>query len=1436
MSWEGPEGKCGVGKCCASLASPKFTLEFLFFRLYSIAPRSKIPKDMKPTFIALLALFLSLPLVAADKDKPLPKDFKSLKALAEKGDARAQLQIGHVYRRGEGVRKDPGSAAKWYTIAAKKGSPEASYYLGVAYFNGSGVEWDLVRAYVNLSVAAKAKDARAIRVKEAAAKAMTPKQIATGDSLLQDLKRQTHFKFQPDCFAALVKTVGLDWVKENHVKFRPEAPKGEIIDFVDSEIGLRASWASVKLKNGDEIYISSAAGIAISDGKIALFAKQIYRANTLEATKAAIKLHQNQAMGYQTPVRMTDFLLIVFTQTALESDTREQFLKRIKAAANKDKPLPEWVELTKTLAEKGDLISQFGLGVMYESGQQVEQDLKEAFKWYRKAAEQGLSNAQFKIGAMYLAGEGVGQNQKEAVQWLGKAAEQGQPKAQNMLGAMYGKGEGVGQDDKEAVKWFRKAAMQGNKEAQFNLGESYEKGRGVQQDDKEAGEWYQKAADQGVANAQCQLGRMLSQGRGVIKDEGKALKWYQKAADQGHLEAQTNLGAMYEYGNGVKKDGKKAFQLYRKAAERGHAKAQTLLGVLLLNGKEVEKDNKEGAKWINKAAEQGYPMPQSVLGLIYENGLGVTEDFVIAYAWYEIAAVNGSADGRAGKGRIVKGMTPDQIAEGQKLSREMVKKNPKLLKTPAANKAKRGLSPEEEKLVGAYIYIGRGKAYPKGGTTFKKVLRADGVYEKWTDDKKSSVEFKWVIKNGELLVSSSAFTTIYKIGSNGDIAKIAEIINGRRMTDPSGPGSTYKRVKTVAANQNPKPLPSEIERTKRLAENGDPASQYSLGLRYYQGKGVKRDSVTAYAWWEIAASNGNKAASKAKRILALELTDQQVEAGRKLSEKLTKESEILRPGEDLDLELMALIWLHVAFGDGFSQYSLGLRYYKGDGVGKSAVTAYALWDIAAERGNKAAEKDRRTLARELTDQQIGKAKDFALILKNNIPKQPQGKQLAKVVKTLKEFAEKGDANSQFLLSAVYMFGVGAQKDPKKAAEWLTKASDRGHARAQTSLGALYYSGIGVGIVSFKEAVKLFRKSAQQGDLKGQMWLGMMYANGEGVPKDVQEAMKWWRKAAAQGNPESQYSLGWKYFIGIEIRQDYVTAYAWWKIAEANGNKEAGGRKLDLIEKMLPAQITKAEALAKEMVKKNPKLLKVAAGKDKPLPKEFKSLKALAEKGDVDAQYKLGMMCYNGDGVEQDFKEAFKWLKKAVDQGHARAQNSLGFMYDRGQGVPKDFKVAVKWFQKAADQGYAEGQDNLGLMYGSGRGVEQDFKEAFKWFQKAADQGYAKAQYNLGLMYANDQGGAQDFKEAVKWYQKAAEQGHANAQYNLGAMYANGQGVAQNYITAYAWASIAITNGEKKMAPRSKSEFLEPKMTPAQIVEAEELVKEMIKKNPKLLNK
>jgi uncharacterized protein len=67
----------------------------------------------------------------------------------------------------------------------------------------------------------------------------------------------------------------------------------------------------------------------------------------------------------------------------------------------------------------------------------------------------------------------------------------------------------------------------------------------------------------------------------------------------------------------------------------------------------------------------------------------------------------------------------------------------------------------------------------------------------------------------------------------------------------------------------------------------------------------------------------------------------------------------------------------------------------------------------------------------------------------------------------------------------------------------------------------------------------------------------------------------------------------------------------------------------------------------------------------------------------------------------------KWYRKAADQGNANAQFNLGKMYDDGDGVPQDHAEALKWYLKAADQGNASAQFNLGKMYDNGQGVPQD---------------------------------------------------------------------------------------------------------------------------------
>ncbi|MEH6648337.1 tetratricopeptide repeat protein [Sulfitobacter sp.] len=113
---------------------------------------------------------------------------------------------------------------------------------------------------------------------------------------------------------------------------------------------------------------------------------------------------------------------------------------------------------------------------------------------------------------------------------------------------------------------------------------------------------------------------------------------------------------------------------------------------------------------------------------------------------------------------------------------------------------------------------------------------------------------------------------------------------------------------------------------------------------------------------------------------------------------------------------------------------------------------------------------------------------------------------------------------------------------------------------------------------------------------------------------------------------------------------------------------------------------------------------------------------LAEQGDSDAQYNLGVMYKYGRGVTEDDAEAVKWYRKAAEQGYTHAQFNLGGMYFNGEGVTQDYAEAVKWGHKAAEQGYAKAQTSLGMMYFSGKGVIQDNVYAHMWFNIAASLG------------------------------------------------------------------------------------------------------------------
>lgn len=95
-------------------------------------------------------------------------------------------------------------------------------------------------------------------------------------------------------------------------------------------------------------------------------------------------------------------------------------------------------------------------------------------------------------------------------------------------------------------------------------------------------------------------------------------------------------------------------------------------------------------------------------------------------------------------------------------------------------------------------------------------------------------------------------------------------------------------------------------------------------------------------------------------------------------------------------------------------------------------------------------------------------------------------------------------------------------------------------------------------------------------------------------------------------------------------------------------------------------------------------------------------------------------------LKGDYQAAFReWLPLA-ELGDVEAQYNLGVLYDEGAGVEQDLAVAADWYRKAAEQGFIDAQTNLGIMYYFGHGVARDYHEATKWFRLAAEQGDAEA--------------------------------------------------------------------------------------------------------------
>jgi hypothetical protein len=152
--------------------------------------------------------------------------------------------------------------------------------------------------------------------------------------------------------------------------------------------------------------------------------------------------------------------------------------------------------------------AQYLLGMMYQLGEYVQKDKKEALRLYFLSAAQGYISAMNNIGVVYaVGGDGVVASAEEAAKWYRKAAEQGSTTSQTQLGELYLSGSGVKQDYGEAMQWFLKASKSSDR-ANYNIGKIYEKGLGVPVDLEKARSFYLVAQSKGSLSAKSRLAEL----------------------------------------------------------------------------------------------------------------------------------------------------------------------------------------------------------------------------------------------------------------------------------------------------------------------------------------------------------------------------------------------------------------------------------------------------------------------------------------------------------------------------------------------------------------------------------------------------------------------------------------------------------------------------------------------------------------------------------------------------------------------------------------------------------------------------------------------------------------------------------------------------------------------------------------------------------------
>ena len=282
------------------------------------------------------------------------------------------------------------------------------------------------------------------------------------------------------------------------------------------------------------------------------------------------------------------------------------------------------------------------LGYLYEKGDGVRQDVARAVESFERACDGGDATGCWTLGYRYEKGEGVPEDYGLATGFYERACDEGESAGCVSLGFLQLSGKGVMRDVARSAELFARACNEVERKGCQFIGLLYENGEGVPQDYTRAAEFYERACDSGDLAGCTSLGALFARGEGVPLDRAHAARLHERACEGGHAGACNDLGLLYDSGHGVNQDHIHAAELYHRACEGRNTSGCFNLGNLYYEGKGVRQDQARAAELFRRACDSNNMGGCHNLALSYYLGHGVGKDRSVAASLFKNACDNGN--------------------------------------------------------------------------------------------------------------------------------------------------------------------------------------------------------------------------------------------------------------------------------------------------------------------------------------------------------------------------------------------------------------------------------------------------------------------------------------------------------------------------------------------------------------------------------------------------------------------------------------------------------------------------------------------------------------------------------------------------------------------------------------------------------------------------